>query len=167
MTGAPSEATVGGASAPVRPSHHGYDLERWPLRRALPLQALGCAVPPARAHVQQILWEWRLAELSQDVGLVVSELAGNAVMASAHLQPAERPLLVWLGSNDLCVLVAVADASPKPPRRLEPDFDAEQGRGLALVEAFSSRWGWHRIEVAGFTKVVWAEWHLSAPASPV
>jgi hypothetical protein len=159
MTGAPSKAAVGGVSALVRPSHHGYDLERCPLRQALPLRAQAGAVPSARAHVRRLLWEWRLAELGQDMGLVVSELVGNAVTASAQLRPAVRPLLVWLGANDRCALAIVADASPEPPRRLAPDLDAERGRGLALVEAFSSRWGWHCTTVAGFAKVVWAEWH--------
>jgi anti-sigma regulatory factor (Ser/Thr protein kinase) len=158
MTGAPSEATVCGASELVPPSHHGYDLERWPLRNALPLGALEGAVPSARAHVRQLLWEWHLAELGQDVGLVVSELVGNAVMASAQLRPSVAPMLVWLGSNNRSVLAAVADASPKPPKQLKPDLDAERGRGLALVEAFSNRWGWHATSTTGLLKVVWAEW---------
>jgi hypothetical protein len=28
------------------------------------------------------------------------------------------------------------------------------------VEAFSSRWGWHPVTMAGLVKVVWAEWRL-------
>jgi hypothetical protein len=38
--------------------------------------------------------------------------------------------------------------------------DAEGGRGLAVVEAFSSRWGWHTTTAAGLAKVTWAEWRL-------
>jgi len=48
--------------------------------------------------------------------------------------------------------------------RLELDPDAEGGRGLALVEAFSSRWGWHPTTMVGLVKVVWAEWRLSSQA---
>jgi len=92
--------------------------------------------------------------------MVVSELVTNAVMASAELRPAIAPIVVWLGSDTRAVLVAVADASPRPPTRLNLDPDAEGGRGLALVEAFSSRWGWHRTTMAGVVKVVWAEWRL-------
>jgi hypothetical protein len=41
------------------------------------------------------------------------------------------------------VLVIVWDASPFPPSRLHPGEDAEEGRGLVLVETLSAEWGWH------------------------
>jgi anti-sigma regulatory factor (Ser/Thr protein kinase) len=165
VTGTPSEAAAwdlrqAGTAVPVPPSHHDRDPERWPLRDSITLGALEGAVPSARAHVRQVLWEWgrNENELGQDVGLVVSELVGNAVMASTQLRPAIARVVVWLGSDTRCVLVAVADASPQPPMRLNQRLDAERGRGLALVEAFSSRWGWYPIKAAGTVKVVWAEW---------
>lgn len=95
---------------------------------------------------------------------MVTELVANAVAASAGLRSAAAAVLVWLGSDGHCVLVAVADANPRPPVRLNPEPDAEGGRGLALVEAFSSRWGWHLASTAGLVKVVWAEWRLPAGA---
>ena len=91
---------------------------------------------------------------------MVSELVTNAVVASAELRPTVAPVLVWIGSDSHCVLVAVADASPRPPMRLNLEPDADGGRGLALVEAFSNRWGWHPAKMAGLVKVVWAEWRL-------
>jgi anti-sigma regulatory factor (Ser/Thr protein kinase) len=154
----------GGAGLAVAPSHHGHDLERWVLRDSITLGALEGAVPSARAHVRQLLWEWRLAELSQDISVVVSELVTNAVAASAGLRPAVAPVLVWLGSDTRCVLVAVADAIPAPPQRLNPDPEAEGGRGLAVVEACSTRWGWHETTMTGLAKVVWAEWRLPPEA---
>jgi hypothetical protein len=48
--------------------------------------------------------------------------------------------------------------------RLDLESDAEGGRGLALVEAFSSRWGWHPASTAGLVKAVWAEWRLPTEA---
>jgi hypothetical protein len=93
--------------------------------------------------------------------VVVSELVTNAVAASAGLGLAAAPVLVWLGSDGRRLLLAVADASPRPPVRLNLRADTEGGRGLALVEALSSRWGWHLTSVAGLRKVVWAEWRLS------
>jgi hypothetical protein len=60
------------------------------------------------------------------------------------------------------LLLAVADASPRPLLRLNPGPDAEQGRGLALVEALTSRWGWHPASATGLAKFTWAEWHLSS-----
>ena len=124
-------------------------------------------MPSARAHVRQLLWEWRHAELAQDASVVVSELITNAIMASAELRPAIAPVRVWLGSATTCVLLAVADASPRPPVRLNLDPDTEGGRGLALVEALTTRWGWYLANpttAARLVKVVWAEWHLPSSA---
>jgi anti-sigma regulatory factor (Ser/Thr protein kinase) len=144
----------------VPPSHHGHDLERWPLRDALTLGALADSVPVARAHLRQLLSSWGQAELSQDAGVVVSELVTNAVAASAGLVLASAPVLVWLGSDGYCLLLTVSDVSPRPPVRLDVRLDAEGGRGLALVEALSDRWGWHPASVNGLKKYVWAEWRL-------
>ena len=81
--------TSGGA---VPPSHHGHDLEHWPLRDALMLGALADAVPLARAHLRRLLSGWGRAELSPDAGVVVSELVTNAVAASAGLVLASAPV---------------------------------------------------------------------------
>ncbi len=151
------------ALAAIPPSHHGHDLEHWPLRDTLILRALADAVPSARAHLRQLLSCWGHAELSPDAGVVVSELVTNSVAASAALLAAV-PVLVWLGSDWHCLLLAVADASPRPPVRLNLGPDAEGGRGLALVEALSSRWGWHPASTTGLRKVIWAEWRLSSGA---
>ena len=149
-----------GVQMAISPSHHGHDLEQWPLHDTLTLGALANAVPLARAHLRQLLSDWGWAELSPDAGVVVSELVTNAVAESAGLRPAAAPMLVWLGSDSYCLLLAVADVSPRPPVRLNLGPDAEGGRGLALVEALSSRWGWHRASITGLSKVVWAEWRL-------
>jgi anti-sigma regulatory factor (Ser/Thr protein kinase) len=106
---------------------------------------------------------WEHAELAADVSVVASELVTNAVMASAEPGPAIEPVRVWLGSDSTCVLLAVADASPRPPERLSLAASSEGGRGLALVEALSTRWSWYPIQPATtvcLVKVVWADWHL-------
>lgn len=150
-------------SVPVPPCGHGHSTERWPLHDAITLGALDGAVPSARVHVRQLLWEWNHADLAPDASAVVSELVTNAVVASAGIRPAIAPVRIWLGSDGASVLVAVADASPQAPVRLNLARDAEGGRGLALVEALASRWGWYRVHPAtadGLVKVVWADWHL-------
>ena len=148
----------------VLPSHHGHHLEHWPLRDAVILRATEGAVPSARAHLRRLLSEWGQAELGPDAAVVVSELVTNAVAASAGLRLAVG-VLIWLGSDSHCVLAAVADASPGPPVRLNLEPDAEGGRGLTLVEALSSRWGWHPASSTGLVKkVVWAEWRLPSGA---
>jgi len=150
--------------AAVRPSHHGHDVEHWPLRDTLMLGAIESAVPSARAHVRQLLSAWDQAEVGPDAGVVVSELVTNSVVASVGPRLEAAPVLVWLGSDSRRLLLAVADASPRPPARLNPGPDAERGRGLALVEALSNRWGWHPASITGLRKVVWAEWHLPSGA---
>lgn len=144
----------------IPPSHHGHDVEHWPLHDMLTLAATESAVPSARAHLRQLLSSWDQAEAGPDAGVVVSELVTNSVVASAELRLAAVPVLVWLGSDSRYLLLAVTDASPRPPVRLDLRPDAEGGRGLALVEALSSRWGWHPASITGLRKVVWAEWHL-------
>jgi hypothetical protein len=153
-----------GAQAAIPRSHHGQDLEHWPLRDTLILGAAADAVPLARAHLRQLLLGWGRAELSPDASVVVSELVTNAVAASRERRLAAAPVLVWLGSDSYRLLLAVADVSPRPPVRLDLGPDAEGGRGLALVEALSSRWGWHSASITGLKKVVWAEWYLPVGA---
>jgi anti-sigma regulatory factor (Ser/Thr protein kinase) len=152
------------APAAIPPSRHGHDLRHWPLRDTLILGALADAVPSARAHLRQLLSGWGYAEVGPDASVVVSELVTNSVAASAELRPAAVTVLVWLGSDSHSLLLAVADASPRPPVRLSLGPEAEAGRGLALVEALSSRWGWHPASTTGMRKVTWAEWHL--PSGP-
>ena len=170
-TGARHAATTslpgtGDSRAPIASSHHGHDLERWPLHDTLILGAIADAVPLARAHLRQLLRQWGHAELAGDASIVISELVTNAVVASAELRPAVAPVLMWLGSDRHHVLAAGADASRWPPMRLNLGPDAERGRGLALVEALSSRWGWHPASITGLRKFIWAEWHLAIrPAS--
>lgn len=126
----------------------------WTLQSFLELGALPGAVPSARLHTRQVVFEWGLAPLERSAELVVSELVTNAVTAS---QSQDRPASVrlWLLSDSAHVLVLVHDASTEPPVLLHIEPDAEQGRGLMLVDAFSEQWGWYSpSETDG--KVVWA-----------
>ena len=150
--------------AAVPPSHHGHRAAcRWPLRTGLDLGSLPGAVPCARAHVRQVLWEWGRAELGDDAGLVVSELITNAITACQYLPPYASlpPVRLWLASDTELVLLLVGDASPRPPLHVDPGPGDDRGRGLRLVQAMSSRWGWYPANTAGTVKVVWAEWDLT------
>ena len=132
----------------------------WPLRSYLELGALPTAVPCARLHARHLLWEWGLNGLAADTELLVSELATNAVKATAEQQQAA--IRLRLSSDSARVLIEVWDANPKPPAPNDlgedgtPDPEEEGGRGLFLVAALSSRWDWYRTrEPPG--KVVWCE----------
>lgn len=145
------------APAPVPPSgHNGPPATRaWPLRDFIELGALPGAVPCARHHVRQILWEWRLARLAETVELLVSELVTNAVTASRSTS-LDSPVRLWLLSDTAQVLILVQDDSPHPPAPADLGADAERGRGLLLVEAISSGWDWYVPHPSGTGKVTWA-----------
>lgn len=55
---------------------------RGPVKAVLDLGAVPTAPGCARAWTRQILWEWRLAALSDTTEVIVSELTTNAVLAS-------------------------------------------------------------------------------------
>jgi len=45
---------------------------RWPLQSFPELGALPGAVPCARLHARQVLWEWHLSDLSESAGASVT-----------------------------------------------------------------------------------------------
>lgn len=137
----------------------------------LELAALPSAVPCARLHARAIMHEWNVAEMADTVELVVSELVTNAVVASGRAggQPtyqrrAGLPVLALrLSVHDRQLLVEVWDDVPGAPSRRAAHPTDEHGRGLRLVEALSTRWGYYEPE-SGRGKVVWAEVaHAPAP----
>ncbi|HEY6494289.1 MAG TPA: ATP-binding protein [Trebonia sp.] len=120
----------------------------------LELGALLTAPSCARAWTRQVLRDWQLSVLSDTVELVVSELITNAMLASRRLG---RPFVrLTLSLHDCELAISVHDYSagvPKPGNAADED---ENGRGLALVEAISSRSGWHTFDDGTPGKVVWA-----------
>jgi anti-sigma regulatory factor (Ser/Thr protein kinase) len=127
----------------------------WPLHSYLELGALPGAVPCARLHTRQLLWEWGLKEVIDNAELLVSELATNALRAAAAMGQT-LPIRLWLLSNNVRVVVLVWDGNPRPPVRVSVGGDAESGRGLVLVEALSDRWGCYAHKSLG-GKIVWCE----------
>jgi len=137
---------------------------KWELRTFLELGALPTAVPCARLHARQVLWEWHLDALSDATELLVSELVTNAVQASAGLTGSRRagrwvpgmpPVRLWLASDREQILIQVWDASDRHPVPQHPGLNAESGRGLLLVESLSADWGSYPPDRSS-GKVVWA-----------
>jgi anti-sigma regulatory factor (Ser/Thr protein kinase) len=126
---------------------------RWPLRSFLELGSLPSAVPCARLHTRQLLWEWHLTVLSGTAELLVSELVTNAVQIT-QADARTTPVRLWLLADRARLLMLVWDASPLPPVRVRPDDDTENGRGLLLVDTLSTRWDHFEHHSGG--KVVWA-----------
>ena len=125
----------------------------WPLESFLELGALPSAVPCARYHCRQVLWEWRLTGLAPSTELLVSELVTNAITASRSAG-SDFPVRLWLLSDAAQVLIVVWDASPHLPARADASPEAEAGRGLLLVETISDQWGTCATPPCG--KTVWA-----------
>jgi anti-sigma regulatory factor (Ser/Thr protein kinase) len=132
--------------------------DRQPLLRlsALDLRPLPGAVPLARLHARTVLLEWGMADVARDVELVVAELLSNAIRAAvgAAAGGEAQPVRLRLTGRARGVQVEVWDASGAMPKRRQAVAEEPGGRGLLLVEAFSSRWGAYRVPGGG--KVVWA-----------
>jgi anti-sigma regulatory factor (Ser/Thr protein kinase) len=117
----------------------------------------------ARDFAERVLEEWGMS--APDVTIVVSELVTNAVRYGLTGLPTVSqgyPIqLVLLGHPRRLVLV-VTDPSEQVPvaARPEPDRYSENGRGLMVVEALSSAWGWAPLTSGG--KAVWAAFELPA-----
>ena len=102
----------------------------------------------ARAFVRLHLRDHGLDALVDDVGLVVSELATNAV------KHAGTPFTVRLRGDGHCLLLTVHDRSRDVAFERPPGSTSTGGRGLAIVDRLSHDWGVdHADEVE---KSVWA-----------
>ena len=89
----------------------------------------------AREFVCLYLAAHDLPHLVDDIRLVVSELATNAV---AH---AQSSFTVTLARQNGSVRLTVQDESATLPVRGEPDLMDMSGRGLMLVALLSHAWG--------------------------
>ncbi|MGW6318962.1 ATP-binding protein [Streptomyces sp. NPDC055099] len=102
----------------------------------------------ARAFVRITLVDWAVPEaVSQDLQLIVSELATNAL---AYTRSPEIVVSICLGAGTASV--GVEDCGPH--RRLTaqcPDVEAERGRGLLIVKELASRWEQSKADDGGTT----------------
>lgn len=151
-----ASSPAAGANAAQRRPHPLRSLRDGPSRAvANLLPALPTAPGRARAWTRQILWEWQLASVCDSAELVVSELSTNAVLAS---RPLDRPVIrltLTLSQGELGVFVRDYCPDSPQPANVSDDED-ENGRGLLLVEAMSTRWGWYSPADGAHGKVVWA-----------
>jgi len=125
-----------------------------PSRAVLDLAARATAPGRARAWTRRILWEWQLTSVWDAAELVVSELSTNAILVS---RPLARPVIrLTLTRDEGDLAIFVRDYCRGTPRPATAGDEDENGRGLLLVEAMSSRWGWYAPEDGTPGKVVWA-----------
>jgi hypothetical protein len=117
----------------------------------LVLGPAGSPTRSARASAGAQLSLWGRSRLADDMAAVIAELVANAVTASA---PAGTPVRFGMKLTDSSIVAEVFDCAPGEPVPVSATPDAESGRGLCIVAALSSRWGWTLLRGC---KVVWAE----------
>lgn len=127
--------------------------------RASPvLPAELAAVRQARAFAREELAAVGLPGCADDAGLLVSELAANAVL---H---ARTPFTVHLRPTlEGGVRVEIEDGSALPPVLTTASSSATSGRGLDLVASMALRWGSHPVPGG---KVVWFEVEADGAVAP-
>ena len=153
----------------VWPGPPNVSQRRTPTTATCVLRPEAASVGAARGFARLTLTDWRADRFVDDVSLVVSELVTNALQhalsvdfgehsgsedrlaADVNPPPWIQLILLGAGSQLLC---AVRDPSDQAPIRKDPDYIAQTGRGLHLVESFSLAWGWVPLPAQG--KVVWA-----------
>lgn len=117
-----------------------------------------CSAKAARDFTCAALRDWDAANVFTDAAVVISELVTNAIRYGLGPESATpvadgRIELVLLRLADALVC-AVTDPNPQAPVLMEPDYAAETGRGLGVVDALSARWGW--TPLSDGCKAVWA-----------
>jgi anti-sigma regulatory factor (Ser/Thr protein kinase) len=135
--------------------------ERWFAIYAL---APGMASPrAARDFTRRTLQAWGLEELTEDATVIVSELVTNAWRHGMRrdLDTGADPieLIFWQYGRELfCV---VTDPGEGHPVLVAQNLCAEAGRGLRVIEALASGWGWSVLDA--YRKAVWAALPVPAP----
>ncbi len=87
---------------------------RFSRRTSLLLGALPSAVPCARLHARQVLWEWGTSKIAETAELLLSELVTNAVQG-AQATVSDLPVNVRLSANRDRLLIEVWDSNVRPP----------------------------------------------------
>ncbi|MBB5779405.1 ATP-binding protein [Nonomuraea jabiensis] len=114
------------------------------------------SVHSARSFTAGALSGWGLAELIENMELVVSELATNALRHGLHLDEphCQRPVHMSLVRRGPLVTGAFTDPGSSVPVLRYPGPLDTGGLGLHIVESLSLRWGWSALAPHG--KIVWA-----------
>jgi anti-sigma regulatory factor (Ser/Thr protein kinase) len=116
-------------------------------RSSLVLGALPGAVPCARLHARQMLWEWAVPLDVDTAELLISRLVTNGLKA-AWATGCIQPISLTLSASGTVLAIEVWDGNPHHPVLREfnddvPPLGEESGRGLFLVHTLSEKWGWY------------------------
>jgi anti-sigma regulatory factor (Ser/Thr protein kinase) len=89
-----------------------------------------------------------------DAALLVSELFANSVRYGGPGTAGETVTVAVTAAGGMVRVEVTGASGPGVPQLRVTDGDAEDGRGLRLVEALAARWGWRRC---GGRTVTWFE----------
>ena len=106
-------------------------------------------IAAVRQGVRQLLAEWDLVELTDDIVLVVSEMLANALH---HADGGVAAIRIHRRPD--AVVIEVSDHGASAPLLGQPAFDDDRGRGMFLIDRLADRWGFRRTDDG---KVVWCE----------
>jgi anti-sigma regulatory factor (Ser/Thr protein kinase) len=138
-------------------------------RRQTALPAGPESIATARDFTAMTLRGWRLDVLVRDAVMVASELVTNAIRHGSRYPGAAKKMatpeemaehqigLAWCRQASRLVCV-VTDSSTQPPLMVPAGPDAESGRGLQIVHAVATAWGWTMLNAE--EKAVWAAFRL-------
>jgi anti-sigma regulatory factor (Ser/Thr protein kinase) len=132
----------------------------------MPMLASPASAGLARTLTEQRLHKWDCSHISGDALAVVSELIGNAAKETPN-----REIRFALRREMGGVLVGVWDSSPRLPRPApvaeltldtldlsEHNFDANGGRGLHIVAALATNWGYQPDPIDPRTGLSLGKW---------
>ncbi|MFR9788388.1 ATP-binding protein [Streptomyces sp. MB22_4] len=102
----------------------------------------------------------------EETVLVLGELAANAVR-HGHVPGRDFHVLLHVPAPARTIRIEVTDTRtertpPEPEALPAPGSEDTRGRGLLLVAALATRWGWH-LRPEGPGKTVWAECVFTTP----
>ncbi|WP_329430770.1 ATP-binding protein [Streptosporangium sp. NBC_01495] len=109
------------------------------------------SVPEARAWARDLLAGRVEVSVLDDVLLLLSELATNAVAHSDSGRAADGRMTVYVARLPGAVHVEVTDdgSEASAPAVRVPEADDDGGRGLWLVAMVAAGWGSHRDDAGG------------------
>ncbi|WP_248966050.1 ATP-binding protein [Sphaerisporangium perillae] len=100
-------------------------------------------VASARRFVRDVAADWNATHDAPDIAeLLASEVVTNALMHGAVNLPAASTVRIAVGRDGRLMTVDVYDACIAIPELRRADSMETSGRGLAIVETLSHKWGW-------------------------
>jgi anti-sigma regulatory factor (Ser/Thr protein kinase) len=123
------------------------DREAW----ELPFLAEAREVAGLRRALRLHMTLWGLPGMVDVAQICLSELVTNVI---THVGP-ETPTTLTVSMRDTYVRLEIRDPDSRAlPTLLRPEWEAESGRGMALIDAIADKWG---VILREDHKVVWCE----------